>query len=408
MRAGVVVVGFAIHCAVLFAGGARAQESDDAEEASVDELPERPSPVLLVPGFAGWREIGALGSYFGPLKDALEDAGAEVYEFAPPPVASSEARGRALAKAIDRVRLQSGAPRVTILAHSQGGLDARVALDEGDTADKVEAVVTFSTPHHGTELADNALKELPRPLVRLALDTMSRTWQSEQHLVVDDPDTDGSLWALSRRAAKHFNAKHPDTHGVPFYSVAAVNGPDVDGSCEGGVWSSPRGTDPLHPLMGITRTMLRWGKKKPISDDGVVPTSSMKFGNFLGCVEADHVDWMGWRAGKKGTNTTKFIVELWRGLRDAEMSGDEDAMNAHLVKLATIAHADLIEQDDMDEGFEDDDAEELATESATDDEAPSAPVGEAPPEPVRVDTGSEAGHGEPPMVGGVSGVVPTP
>src|SRR5688500_15111312 len=36
-------------------------------------------PVILVPGFLGWRDLDVLGSYFIGLEDALEKAGADVY-----------------------------------------------------------------------------------------------------------------------------------------------------------------------------------------------------------------------------------------------------------------------------------------------------------------------------------------
>lgn len=86
-----------------------------------------------------------------------------------------------------------------------------------------------------------------------------------------------------------------------------------------------------------------------ISDDGVVPTDSMRFGTFLGCVPGDHVDWMGWTAdrddednGWTALDERAFIVELWRGMRDVELTGDAGAMDARVPQLAKLAAAAVV------------------------------------------------------------------
>lgn len=51
--------------------------------------------------------------------------------------------------AVERLRAATGAPQVTIVAHSMGGLATRVYLrDHGDSA--VARVITIATPHFGT------------------------------------------------------------------------------------------------------------------------------------------------------------------------------------------------------------------------------------------------------------------
>src|SRR5436190_277798 len=50
--------------------------------------------------------------------------------------------------------------KVIIIAHSMGGLDARYMISRLGMADRVAALVTLSTPHHGSPYADWCLKNL--------------------------------------------------------------------------------------------------------------------------------------------------------------------------------------------------------------------------------------------------------
>ena len=66
---------------------------------------------------------------------------------------SIEAMGEALAR-----NIESAAPRgrVTIVAHSMGGLAARWYVQALGGAEHVERIITLATPHRGTWLAANA------------------------------------------------------------------------------------------------------------------------------------------------------------------------------------------------------------------------------------------------------------
>ncbi len=66
-----------------------------------------------------------------------------------------------LKKAIDDVILASGAEKVILVCHSMGGLAARELITNannnyGDFKDKVDRVITISTPHAGSPLAKSA------------------------------------------------------------------------------------------------------------------------------------------------------------------------------------------------------------------------------------------------------------
>ncbi len=124
--------------------------------------------VLLVPGFFGFATLGDF-AYFAHVRDflagALRDLGVpgtvEVVHTIP--TATLQRRAALLAESVARL-LEDGPAAVSVVGHSSGGLDARLLVSPGISlptgvdvercARAVRAVVTVSTPHRGTPVAD--------------------------------------------------------------------------------------------------------------------------------------------------------------------------------------------------------------------------------------------------------------
>jgi triacylglycerol lipase len=299
-----------------------------------------PPVVVLHPGILGFRRLPLLGDYWGDLPARLREQGMTVVERAPGPVEPPIVRARALAADVAAIRAETGVERVVIVAHSQGGLDVRAAIDGIDGfAEQVGAVATLSTPHHGTPMADFAFL-LPAALVNDVFDALHWTFESSQHIGPRTADTPHTLQALSRSGGEQYMRAHP-TSAVPFFSIAAVTGDDVDDVCSSGIWGAPVVQDFAGPLSWWNRAAIAYTAGS-ISNDGVVPTASMRFGTFLGCVPADHGDWMGWTSHPLEEElvwaSTSFLVELVSTLVDVDRYG-ERAMPAHLGALATLARS---------------------------------------------------------------------
>jgi hypothetical protein len=157
-----------------------------------------PDQVLLVPGFFGFGSFGRPGGpqivYFDRVMKALESARPElrgrIHVHEPPPIGSLEARVRSLQDAL--LQLLGGSllrgesargrrPRIHIIGHSTGGLDARLLLNQRyhfkgeDRAlreqllARLGTVVTLSAPHHGTPIA----RSLVGGLYHVVLEGMS-------------------------------------------------------------------------------------------------------------------------------------------------------------------------------------------------------------------------------------------
>ena len=80
---------------------------------------------------------------------ALEARGYRVFTIDQPPFASIDAMGELLAGRLDEVLRITGAPQLTLVAHSMGGLICRAYLRRYG-GDKVDQLITMGSPHQGT------------------------------------------------------------------------------------------------------------------------------------------------------------------------------------------------------------------------------------------------------------------
>lgn len=108
--------------------------------------PSRPA-LVLIHGFACnravWKPLLASG--------LLKDCNVATVNLEPVFCAIDQYAG-VIRAAVDALREASGAPRVTLVCHSMGGLAARVYLRDCG-ADAVDRVITVATPHAGTVFA---------------------------------------------------------------------------------------------------------------------------------------------------------------------------------------------------------------------------------------------------------------
>jgi len=141
----------------------------------------RPHHVVLVPGFFGFANLGDF-TYFGHVRDLLLELGpplgveGEVEVVRTDPTASLIRRAALLCENVSEL-LDRAPGQVSLIGHSSGGLDARLLCTPGVTlptgadpercARAVRAVVTVSTPHQGTPLAQSFSGVLGQQLLRL-------------------------------------------------------------------------------------------------------------------------------------------------------------------------------------------------------------------------------------------------
>jgi triacylglycerol lipase len=246
-------------------------------------------PIVLVHGFMGTAQ-SPLWSFY-KLADTLRADGHLVIEASLPPFDAPAARARVLATQIDAAIAAHG--KVNIIAHSQGGLDARYLISSLHYGDRVASLTTISSPHAGTAIADKALGLLPGgldPAVNTALRALG--------VDVSDVNVRAALTALAERNAPAFAAANPDDARVYYQSWAGVSSPTgVAGSvdlsvCDGKVLFDEGALDKLGTLMpSLVWKVVGHGRVDP--NDGLATVASAKHGVFRGCIPADHMDEVG-------------------------------------------------------------------------------------------------------------------
>src|SRR2546421_12463486 len=132
-------------------------------------------PIVLHHGLLGFGDIqiGPLKlAYFRGIDKAIRERGHPLIISRVHPTGSIELRARQLKSTIlkqTRALSRKQAARVVIFAHSMGGLDARYMIARLGMDEHVAALVTLSTPHHGSPYADWCLKNLGKRLGGLRL-----------------------------------------------------------------------------------------------------------------------------------------------------------------------------------------------------------------------------------------------
>jgi triacylglycerol lipase len=212
--------------------------------------------LVFAPGYLGFDQLG-LGpvgiDYFRGLRALLARTGLKALIVAPCPTGGSvEARARNLAAAIAR----TAEPRVTLVGHSMGGLDARHVAHALDPGRRVDRVVTLGTPHHGTPVAEHMLRENgPVPWLVRAIGREG-------------------LRDLTPEACARRNRALTDRADVSYVSLAGAR---------------PEGELPLSLRLAIGPALEASGPH-----DGLVPVASAAWGAVAPQVQADHFELVGW------------------------------------------------------------------------------------------------------------------
>lgn len=290
--------------------GDQSQPSDDpiGETASPstaleDNAARRPLPIVLLHGAAGFDQIGPI-EYFFDVADTLEADGKVVFTTSVDPLQLIEVRAAQLADQIDQILADTGADQVHLIAHSQGGLDARFLISSLGYGDRVATLTTISTPHLGSRVADVALGLLPGPaedVLGFLIDLLVGG------VVGSEQDVIGQVNELTERfVVSTFNPANPDDPRVQYFSVA--------GATQLNPFVNPFTTDVCDPLLAVGFLVLA----PTGANDALVTVESARRGQFLGTVPADHFDEVGQLLGTTalGFNHRAFYRRLARFLTD--------------------------------------------------------------------------------------------
>jgi triacylglycerol lipase len=153
-------LGVALALGSALAVGSCAAAADDAAAVSEDGDLQAGSttftrtryPIVLAHGLTGFRTLFGVVDYFFRIPGDLASGGAKVFVTQVSAVASAEQRGEQLLQQIERIVATTGAGKVNLIGHSEGGLDARYVM--AVRPELIASLTTVATPHLGADLAD--------------------------------------------------------------------------------------------------------------------------------------------------------------------------------------------------------------------------------------------------------------
>jgi triacylglycerol lipase len=275
-----------------------------------------PYPIVLAHGFAGFDQIGPV-EYFYQVPELLRGDGHQIYVAQVDPFDDSYDRGEELLAYVQAVLAQSGAAKVDIIAHSQGGLDARYAAHRYPAG--IAALVTIATPHHGTPLADLAVSGPAGSAAMAALEQISGAVSPDGGVAAGFV---AALNQLTTAGTAQFNQAIPDAPGVAYFSIGGrSNFAGTGGACaavEPGFisrWNAY--VDPTGAEFLFSGPWLSGDPLSPATNDGLVPAASAQWGTFLGCVPADHFEEIGQLLGQPAGPGNAFAYrDFYRELAD--------------------------------------------------------------------------------------------
>ncbi|MCP5071534.1 MAG: triacylglycerol lipase [bacterium] len=235
-------------------------------------------PFVLAHGMLGAETYAELLDYWNGIVDEMEDEGAEVYVTQVSALHDSYVRGAKLQTQVENIIATTGAAKVHLIGHSQGGLDIRYVA--GMRPDLVASVTTIGSPHQGAPVASfiadginqdgsfaSALLTFFGALLTPVVELIGGT---------SDPlDAKAALTLLAPSGMAAFNATFPD--GLP----AGCNpGPAVVSGIRYYSWTGRVTTtnvlDLTDPLMGIAG-LFYLGE----ANDGLVTVCSAQFGDVI-------------------------------------------------------------------------------------------------------------------------------
>ncbi len=273
--------------AILMATFALACGGAIPRDESAQDLRAPAATLVLVHGMGSFH-VGDV-DYFYRVPQLYRALGAQVFVPRLTMFASVEQRSAEL-----RDQLDALPGPLILIAHSQGGLDARWLITKLGYADRVRALVTIATPHHGSPVADVALGLAPGP-VQAAVDCLIGTlgWSLE-----------GAREVTVAFMEHDFNPNVPDIPGVAYWSFSGRAAPFGIGAKNG--W--------LHSELLATWTFL---DAEVGANDGMVPEPSAHWGRFLGSVPADHLGEVGQPLGYTPEfDAQAFYTSLLRSFHD--------------------------------------------------------------------------------------------
>ena len=313
-----------------------AQDDSDAVDPRLCALAGWPCPVSPTPPpgdekprypivFVGGIDGTPVFDWNPRILAALErDSAIVAHHVQVTPWATTAERGADLWSSLSALRAhaRSGGTKLNLICYAVGGIDCRFVaspngLFKGDAAGyeevlaTVASITTISTPHRGTRVAEAALSALQSGAAADVLQTLLGS--SAPSNVSEDAALTQTLQGLTLEALQSFNREIIDGPGIAYQSWAGVS--HVLGRSSAASETSIREhctskdgaliflrhkdtRDAMNEALWVTAPFASTSRDDQglvvaSPSDGMVSVESAKWGEFRGCLPADHYDVIG-------------------------------------------------------------------------------------------------------------------
>jgi triacylglycerol lipase len=260
-------------------------------------------PIVLAHGLFGFDRF-FLWKMFEGIKELYQSYGLEVLQPLVHPVSSISYRSEQLNKQI--IATYGIEQKIHIIAHSMGGLDSRFLISPNglNQGHRVCTLTTLSTPHYGSELAENIPNWLKKVVITTAkiISLFPLPHQEANYLKLFSKDSWEALMELSPQyVINNFNPLITDHPATNYLSYAG----DIN---------------LMSPTM-ILKVRKYLGSLLEENNDGMVGVSSAKWGNFQGTIPTDHGSFTGLRVipwSDNGFNHKDFFLKILDKIKSFE------------------------------------------------------------------------------------------
>ena len=183
---------------------------------------------------------------------------------------------------------ETGARKINLLAHSQGGIDSRIFISARGHGHEVGVLAMVATPNRGVILGDMILGTVTgvsQEVIASIIDFFGN--------LIDGSESDIRQALAQISIAKmegEFNPAHPDDTRVTYWSWAGYTCGMLDFDCR-----REHDDERVGTVLSLTYNLIKNGPEDEGygPNDGMVPVYSAKWGTYMGHVNADHADEIG-------------------------------------------------------------------------------------------------------------------
>lgn len=111
-------------------------------------------PIVLSHGMGANADVFGLAQYWGGIPSAMANNGAKVYITSVDPMQAKDVKAAQWKAQVLQILAVSGASKINLIGHSDGGLYTRYAITNLGMGSKVASYTSMSSPHRGSPVAD--------------------------------------------------------------------------------------------------------------------------------------------------------------------------------------------------------------------------------------------------------------